>query len=523
MRLSSVYLYEKIKEKYSILEKGNLSGTDGYLRPFLRSTPKKDDEDDFRKDHVYVVWEGDETKQMLQDAKRKDVFWIFCQKKGATDRETSPKNRKRTYLLVNMESLEEAAELVNHIQEIFDAAEEWENKIHDLMVLHAGLERILQVTTEFIKNPLMVMSLDFTSVVEAGSEYLPPRAQLYTEAGLNMEYVNALLQSDVSRNMENHQGYVMFPANVSGCRSLNCNLFVEDKATHRLVMTECREKITEAVFCVLDVLIEKVEYLLAHETQEEETDRDLEPIFVRVLSDRTADYLQISRQLGELGWSGTHEYMCLLLQITYVNQQNLSTKAICRYIRKQFPDSVSFLYQEEIVTFFNLTKLKMNQERVAGLLIYFIRDTYLKAGYSRVMEGHMNLRRQYIQAKAALDVGSRKKPYLWIHYFNQVALTYILEQSTRRLPGTMICHEGLLELKRQDEESQTQYTETLKAYLEQHLSATQAARELFIHRSTFLYRLDRIKEILQSDIDDPEEIFYLELSLRLLEQEEEKE
>ena len=40
---------------------------------------------------------------------------------------------------------------------------------------------------------------------------------------------------------------------------------------------------------------------------------------------------------------------------------------------------------------------------------------------------------------------------------------------------------------------------------------------MFIHRSTFLYRLDRIKEILQSELDDPEEIFYLELSFRLLE------
>ena len=125
--------------------------------------------------------------------------------------------------------------------------------------------------------------------------------------------------------------------------------------------------------------------------------------------------------------------------------------------------------------------------------------------------------------KVPLDVGSRKKPYLWIHYFSQVAMTYILEQATKRLPGTMICHEGLLELKKHDEENQTQYMETLRVYLEQHLSATQAARELFIHRSTFLYRLDRIREILQSDLDDPEEIFYLELSFRLLEQEEEKE
>ena len=298
---------------------------------------------------------------------------------------------------------------------------------------------------------------------------------------------------------------------------------VDEKATHRLVLTECRTEITPGVICVLDILVEKLEYLLTHEAEEEDPDRDMEQIFVRILSDRTADYMQVSRELTELGWSGNHEYMCLILQITYLNQQNLSTKAICRYIKKKVPDSVSFLYQDEIVVFFDLTRLGMTQEDVAGKLIYFIRDTYLKAGYSRVMEGHMNLRRQYVQAKTALDVGSRKKPYLWIHYFSQVALTYILEQSTRRLSGSMICHEGLLELKRHDRENQTQYMETLRVYLEQHLSATQAARELFIHRSTFLYRLDRIKEILQSDLDDPEEIFYLELSFRLLEQEEEKE
>ena len=35
MQLSSVYLYEKIKEKYEITERGTLSGSDGYLRPFL--------------------------------------------------------------------------------------------------------------------------------------------------------------------------------------------------------------------------------------------------------------------------------------------------------------------------------------------------------------------------------------------------------------------------------------------------------------------------------------------------------
>lgn len=567
MRLSSVYLYEKIKEKYEILKKGNLSGNDGYLRPFLRCGINRDDrkkEDIFRSGHVYVIQVRDDEEWERVVPVMKDIFWIFCKKSdsekqndnmivgagtgigtgteveaGAPESFETDINRNEVevavsscddsdfgnipYIQVALENLEEIAEFMNDMQEIFDTADGWERKIHDLMLEHAGMERLLQVTSEFLQNPLTVIGLDFTFVAEAGSKYLPPRARLYTDEGLNVEYVNALLQNETYREMADTHETVMFPAYISGCRSMNRNLFVDEKATHRLILTECRVEITQGVICVLDILSEKLEFLLAHEEEETDPDRDIEQIFVRVLSDRTADYMQISRELSELGWGGNHEYMCLILQITYLNQQNLSTKAISRYIKKKLGDSVSFLYQDEIVVFFDLTRLGMNQEEVAGKLVYFIRDTYLKAGYSRVMTGHMNLRRQYVQAKTALDVGSRKKPYLWIHYFSQVAMTYILEQATKRLPGTMICHEGLLELKKHDEENQTQYMETLRVYLEQHLSATQAARELFIHRSTFLYRLDRIREILQSDLDDPEEIFYLELSFRLLEQEEEKE
>ena len=567
MRLSSVYLYEKIKEKYEILKKGNLSGNDGYLRPFLRCGINRDDrkkEDRFRSGHVYVIQVRDDEEWERVVPVMKDIFWIFCKKSdsekqndnmlvgagtgigtgteveaGAPESFETDINRNEVevvvsscddsdfgnipYIQVALENLEEIAEFMNDMQEIFDTADGWERKIHDLMLEHAGMDRLLQVTSEFLQNPLTVIGLDFTFAAEAGSKYLPPRARLYTDEGLNVEYVNALLQNETYREMADTHETVMFPAYISGCRSMNRNLFVDEKATHRLILTECRVEITQGVICVLDILSEKLEFLLAHEEEETDPDRDIEQIFVRVLSDRTADYMQISRELSELGWGGNHEYMCLILQITYLNQQNLSTKAISRYIKKKLGDSVSFLYQDEIVVFFDLTRLGMNQEEVAGKLVYFIRDTYLKAGYSRVMTGHMNLRRQYVQAKTALDVGSRKKPYLWIHYFSQVAMTYILEQATKRLPGTMICHEGLLELKKHDEENQTQYMETLRVYLEQHLSATQAARELFIHRSTFLYRLDRIREILQSDLDDPEEIFYLELSFRLLEQEEEKE
>ena len=84
----------------------------------------------------------------------------------------------------------------------------------------------------------------------------------------------------------------------------------------------------------------------------------------------------------------------------------------------------------------------------------------------------------------------------------------------------MICHEKLLKLKYQDEANGSYLYETLRAFLQNQQSATKTAAALFIHRSTLLYRLDKIENLLKSDLSDPDEQLYLMLSFALMDQEE---
>ena len=84
----------------------------------------------------------------------------------------------------------------------------------------------------------------------------------------------------------------------------------------------------------------------------------------------------------------------------------------------------------------------------------------------------------------------------------------------------MLCYEKLLDLQKSDKVQNTEYMKTLRVYLEHNLNTVQSAKALFIHRSTFLYRLERIKSILETDLEDPDKLFYLNLSFRLLEGED---
>ena len=73
---------------------------------------------------------------------------------------------------------------------------------------------------------------------------------------------------------------------------------------------------------------------------------------------------------------------------------------------------------------------------------------------------------------------------------------------------------GLLE--EYDQHSHTDLGRTLREYLAAGCSQADTAARMHIHLNTLKYRLQRICEITGADFKDQEEVFYLQLSSRIL-------
>jgi purine catabolism regulator len=69
--------------------------------------------------------------------------------------------------------------------------------------------------------------------------------------------------------------------------------------------------------------------------------------------------------------------------------------------------------------------------------------------------------------------------------------------------------ESIGPLREHDRVNKTQYALTLKTYLES-LHKARTAQELFIHRQTLAYRLNRIREITGRDPENPDDRLTLE-------------
>jgi DNA-binding PucR family transcriptional regulator len=103
-----------------------------------------------------------------------------------------------------------------------------------------------------------------------------------------------------------------------------------------------------------------------------------------------------------------------------------------------------------------------------------------------------------LEAQQALEIGRKLQAGAGLHDYDQVAPYLILAQNP--LVAERYVEHVLGRLLAAD--SRGTLLETLEAFLT-HASLKGAAAGLHLHRHTVLYRLERIKELLEVDLDDP--------------------
>lgn len=72
-------------------------------------------------------------------------------------------------------------------------------------------------------------------------------------------------------------------------------------------------------------------------------------------------------------------------------------------------------------------------------------------------------------------------------------------------------------LQSYDLENNTNLMETLVAFIEYNGNISQAAKMIYVHRNTFIYRIDKIKQLLDSDLKDRDELLELNLAIKAME------
>lgn len=239
----------------------------------------------------------------------------------------------------------------------------------------------------------------------------------------------------------------------------------------------------------------------------------------QLLDGKPVDREATDGKLHAMLWEPGHRYQILHLLSNGYFRSAETLKFYAVQLEQTFPACIAAQIQDGIFVLHNLDREQDPDFRQH--LADFPRENLFISGLSNVFHSFYDSGLYGRQAAEALELGIRKNPSLWRHEFRDYQTDYIFQQCLSRYTARDLCPQGLEKLLRHDEEHpEVELVKTLKVYYNCKFNAAEAAKQLFIHRTTLFYRLNKIQQIAAIDHEDPRQRLQLQLCFALLEEQQ---
>ena len=250
--------------------------------------------------------------------------------------------------------------------------------------------------------------------------------------------------------------------------------------------------------------------------------KDINAVRTRVVSDFMTDLLngipleQIQARIDAAQIEFPKCMVLALLKPLYFSTESHIQQKLCPKFQEVFPAVQPICYENSIVSLIPLPENMLElQADVLQALQTFCTENDLIAGLSNPYSKISNTRSCYQQAKKALrsasvlEISGTVFPYRDYAFYDLADLQSDLQQLD------LCCHPVLSILRKYDHANGTQLYKTLETLTYCGFNNHQTASELFLHRNTLSYRLQKINSLTGLDFEDPDVRFELQYSFRL--------
>ena len=121
-----------------------------------------------------------------------------------------------------------------------------------------------------------------------------------------------------------------------------------------------------------------------------------------------------------------------------------------------------------------------------------------------------------IQACYVTERYQHQKNIPSLDFFENHILQYMLDQCSSDHSIQSLYTRNLRSLICYDQKKNTDYLHTLDIYLKNEMSITKTAADLYLHRSSMMKRIDKLHQLLDSDLSNPDERLYYRICMAII-------
>ena len=125
------------------------------------------------------------------------------------------------------------------------------------------------------------------------------------------------------------------------------------------------------------------------------------------------------------------------------------------------------------------------------------------------------LYKSFFEAQEVLRLQQRLKYNRILSHYEDFAVYHFLDSNVNTVEMEHFFQKTLGAVAEHDHLFGTSFMSTLEYYFKYNHNISEAAKAMFIHRNTFIYRIDKTKELLHTDLKDADELLQIQLALKL--------
>ena len=412
-------------------------------------------------------------------------------------------------------------ETANQVERIFQRFRDFEAQLNWIVQHGGGLDDLCAAAIRYLQNPVYIHDSVFTILAqpchvegmlelerdpETGRQFIP--LWLVEDFKFSQGYRDTLHRRKAAIWGTNQYPYHM--------RSLYVNIWDMSYYRARLLVNELHAPLRPGDWLVVEYLADYVLMILRRDDRNAgRSSQDLAGALQRLISTGESERRDLRILLATLGWREDGQFLLVKLQSQGAENAVTSSSVLRGSLSAAFPGTFLFFYERQLCMVLDIDASGQDRAAFRSKLAPFLRDSLMYAGMSLPVESVFHLDTAYIQAGAALDHAFRLRGHRWCVAFEDCALEYLTARIRTPTPLPLYLSPVPRFLRQYDREHGSQYSATLKCYLLHERSIPRTAEALIIHRTTLLYRLEKIAALTKLDLDSETVRLYLLLSFRL--------
>jgi len=431
----------------------------------------------------------------------------------------SPQNGEANFnglSVAYIETDKNTGQVFNEIIGIHCALIEWGYRLKTALHASKPIQEVFAVGRSIYPREFCLAD-NYSSVIAytPGSRvFKRPEFADFDEAMFDEEFINAEKFTDI----------FLFPEHTAPERLLCMNIHTENDFQLRVLAEVGDCEVSEGEKQLFRIICDHIKMAYYHKNNEDRIHRrqndPLHKALRKLLCDKnSADKDEIWETLSNYGWKRDQQYLLALIELGHHQDLELLPIFLCNKLEFELRESCALKTDRGIVWIFNKSLSSRNKRSISDVyqaLACFLRDTVTKAGVSEFFEDLSSIQEYLFQAETALRLGKMAKPEFWYYKFEDYIIDYFLESATRNVSKENLYYKGLKKLEEYDLENGTDLLSTFKHYAECMFNTGTAAEQIYVHRSTLIRRIEKIKAICGFDLTNIDEVIHILLSIRLM-------